>query len=313
MEFIVVSTINGLIYGLLLFMVSAGLTLVFGMMGIINFAHASFYMIGAYLAYSLVKLIGFAGALIVAPILVGIIGIVVERFLLRPVHKFGHAHELLMTFGLAFVAEELMKLVFGNYAVPYGVPAALRFPAFSLFGTDYPFYRIFVGLTALVLFSILFYLLRRTRIGIVVRAAVQRPAMTGALGHNVDTLFMGTFGLGAWMAGVAGVVGGALLTTSPNMALEMGVLVFVVVVVGGLGSLEGAFAASLIIGLLTSLSIGIDVSVADLFGYVGLGSVVTALGGPLVVKLSTFAGAMPVLVMLIVLMVRPAGLFGDRL
>jgi len=313
MEFIVVSTINGLIYGLLLFMVSAGLTLVFGMMGIINFAHASFYMIGAYLAYSLVKLIGFAGALIVAPILVGIIGIVVERFLLRPVHKFGHAHELLMTFGLAFVAEELMKLVFGNYAVPYGVPAALRFPAFSLFGTDYPFYRIFVGLTALVLFSILFYLLRRTRIGVVVRAAVQRPAMTGALGHNVDTLFMGTFGLGAWMAGVAGVVGGALLTTSPNMALEMGVLVFVVVVVGGLGSLEGAFAASLIIGLLTSLSIGIDVSIADLFGYLGLGSVVTALGGPLVVKLSTFAGAMPVLVMLIVLMVRPAGLFGDRL
>lgn len=313
MEFIVVSTINGLIYGLLLFMVSAGLTLVFGMMGIINFAHASFYMIGAYLAYSLVKLIGFGGALIVAPILVGIIGIVVERFLLRPVHKFGHAHELLMTFGLAFVAEELMKLVFGNYAVPYGVPAALRFPAFSLFGTDYPFYRIFVGLTALVLFSILFYLLRRTRIGVVVRAAVQRPAMTGALGHNVDTLFMGTFGLGAWMAGVAGVVGGALLTTSPNMALEMGVLVFVVVVVGGLGSLEGAFAASLIIGLLTSLSIGIDVSIADLFGYVGLGGVVTALGGPLVIKLSTFAGAMPVLVMLIVLMVRPAGLFGDRL
>ncbi|MGO4713786.1 branched-chain amino acid ABC transporter permease [Bradyrhizobium sp. 2TAF24] len=313
MEFIVVSTINGLIYGLLLFMVSAGLTLVFGMMGIINFAHASFYMIGAYLAYSLVKLIGFAGALIVAPILVGIIGIVVERFLLRPVHKFGHAHELLMTFGLAFVAEEMMKLVFGNYAVPYNVPAALRFPAFSLFGTDYPFYRIFVGVTALVLFSILFYLLRRTRIGIVVRAAVQRPAMTGALGHNVDTLFMGTFGLGAWMAGVAGVVGGALLTTSPNMALEMGVLVFVVVVVGGLGSLEGAFAASLIIGLLTSLSIGIDVSIADLFGYVGLGGIVTALGGPLVVKLSTFAGAMPVLVMLIVLMVRPAGLFGDRL
>ncbi|MEW6643427.1 MAG: branched-chain amino acid ABC transporter permease [Pseudomonadota bacterium] len=313
MEFIVVSTINGLIYGLLLFMVSAGLTLVFGMMGIINFAHASFYMIGAYLAYSLVKLIGFAGALIVAPILVGIIGIVVERFLLRPVHKFGHAHELLMTFGLAFVAEELMKLVFGNYAVPYNVPAALRFPAFSLFGTDYPFYRIFVGLTALVLFSILFYLLRRTRAGIVVRAAVQRPAMTGALGHNVDTLFMGTFGLGAWMAGVAGVVGGALLTTSPNMALEMGVLVFVVVVVGGLGSLEGAFAASLIIGLLTSLSIGIDVSLADLFGYLGLGGAVTALGGPFVVKLSTFAGAMPVLVMLIVLMVRPAGLFGDRL
>ena len=313
MEFIVVSTINGLIYGLLLFMVSAGLTLVFGMMGIINFAHASFYMIGAYLAYSLVKLIGFGGALIVAPILVGIIGIVVERFLLRPVHKFGHAHELLMTFGLAFVAEELMKLVFGNYAVPYCVPAALRFPAFSLFGTDYPFYRIFVGLTALVLFSILFYLLRRTRIGVVVRAVVQRPAMTGALGHNVDTLFMGTFGLGAWMAGVAGVVGGALLTTSPNMALEMGVLVFVVVVVGGLGSLEGAFAASLIIGLLTSLSIGIDVSIADLFGYVGLGGVVTALGGPLVIKLSTFAGAMPVLVMLIVLMVRPAGLFGDRL
>lgn len=313
MEFLTLSVMNGLIYGLLLFMVSAGLTLVFGMMGIINFAHASFYMVGAYLAYSLGKVIGFWGGLIVAPLVVALIGILVERFLLRPVHRYGHAHELLMTFGLAFVFEEAMKLLFGNYAVPYNQPSALRFPAFSLFGTDYPFYRLFVGLTAIVLFAILFWILRRTRLGLVVRAAVQRPGMTGALGHNVDRLFMGTFGLGAWMAGVAGAVGGALLTTNPTMALEMSVLVFVVVVVGGLGSLEGALVASLLIGLLTSLSVGIDVSAADIAGLVGLGGAVAALGGLATTKVSTFAGAMPVLVMLVVLMLRPAGLFGEKL
>ncbi len=313
MEFLLISAINGLIYGLLLFMVAAGLTLVFGMMGVVNFAHASFYMLGAYMAYVLGGYIGFAGALLIAPLLVGVVGILIERFLLRPMHKHGHAHELLMTFGLAFMFEELMKMLFGNYAVPYNVPGYLRFPAFTLFGTEYPFYRIFVGLTALVLFIILFAILRGTRTGVVVRAAVQRPAMTGALGHNVDALFMGTFGLGAWMAGVAGAVGGALLTTNPNMALELGVILFVVVVVGGLGSLEGALVASVLIGLLTSFAVGLSISFADIAGLVGARDIVASLGSLATVPLSTFASAIPVLLMLLVLMLRPAGLFGEKL
>lgn len=313
MEAFAISLLNGLVHGLLLFMVAAGLTLVFGMMGIINFAHASFYMLGAYFAFTLGKVLGFFGALVVAPALVGVIGIAAERFLLRPVHKYGHGSELLMTFGIAIVFEELMKMIFGNYAVPYQVPEALRFSAFSLFGTDYPFYRIFVAATAGVLFLVLYLLLRRTRVGIVVRAAVQRPAMTGALGHNVDAVFMGTFGIGAWMAGIAGAVGGALLTTSPNMATEMAVLVFVVVVVGGLGSLGGAFVASLLIGLLTSFAVRLDFSIADIAGIVGMRDAVAAVGTLTTLNLASFATAIPVIVMLLVLLLRPAGIAGDRL
>jgi len=312
MEFFTVSALNGLIYGLLLFTVSAGLTLIFGMMGVINFAHASFYMLGAYFAYSLSGLVGFGWAILLSPCLVALIGIVVERFMLRRVHAYGHAHEVLLTFGLAFVFEELIKMFYGNYAVTFRPPPALRFSAFTLFGTDYPFYRLFVGMTALMLFALLFYILRRTRVGIVVRAAVRLPAMVGALGHNVPVVFLSVFGLGAWMAGLAGAVGGALLTTNPNMALELGVIVFVVVVVGGLGSLEGALIASLLIGLLTSFSVGLDFSIADLARLIGLGSTAADQGGLLTTRLSTFSAAMPVLVMLVVLLVRPAGLMGDR-
>ena len=136
--------------------------------------------------------------------------------------------------------------------------------------------------------------------------------MVGALGHNVPAVFMGVFGLGAWMAGLAGAVGGALLTTNPNMALELGVIVFVVVVVGGLGSLEGALIASLMIGVLTSFSVGLDFSIADMLAWVGLREQAAAMGDFMTVKLSTYSAAIPVLLMLIVLLVRPAGLMGER-
>ena len=313
MEAFTVSLLNGLVQGLLLFMVAAGLTLVFGMMGIINFAHTSLYMVGAYLAYSAGKLFGFFGGVVVAPLIVAAIGVGLERTLLRPLHGRDHGSQLLMTFGIALVVEELMKMLYGNYAVPYAVPEYLRFPAFMVYGTQYPFYRVFVAGTAGLLFLILFALLRLTRLGIVIRAAVQRPAMTGALGHNVDALFMLTFGVGAWMAGVAGAVGGALLTTSPMVATDMAVLAFVVVVVGGLGSLGGAFVASLLIGLLTSFSIRLDVSVADIAGLIGLYDTVATLGPLTTLSLSSFATAIPVVLMLVVLLLRPAGLAGERL
>jgi branched-chain amino acid transport system permease protein len=312
MEFVVFSALNGLVYGLLLFMVSAGLTLIFGMMGIVNFAHASFYMLGAYLAFSLGKLFGFWPAIVLSPLLVGLVGALVERLMLRRVHAFGHAHELLLTFGLAYVFEELVKMFYGNYAVTYGVPSQLRFAAFTLFGAEYPFYRVFMATTAIGMFVVLFLLLRGTRVGIIVRAAVRRPAMVGALGHNVPAVFMGVFSVGAWMAGLAGAVGGAFFTTSPNMALELGIIVFVVVVVGGLGSVAGALLASLLIGLLTSFAVGADVSLADMAALVGAGEAVRSLGGIFTLKLSTVAASVPILVMLVVLMLRPSGLMGER-
>ena len=312
MEYLIVSLLNGAIYGLLLFMVSAGLTLIFGMMGVLNFAHASFYMLGAYFAYTLQGAIGFWPAIVVSPILVGLVGVAVERFFLRRVHHHGHAHELLLTFGLSFIVAELIKLFFGNFPVDYRIPASLDFAAFQLGVSSYPFYRVFMGGIAVAMFAVIYLLLTYTRVGIVVRSAIYKPRMAEALGHNVPLVFMGVFGIGAALAGLAGAVAGAFYTTNPNMALELGVMVFVVVVVGGLGSLEGAMLASLMIGLITAFSVGIDRSLADLLALFGAGAWAGEAGGLLTLKLSSLAGTIPFALMLLILLVRPSGLMGEK-
>jgi branched-chain amino acid transport system permease protein len=312
MDTFVFSLLNGTVYGLLLFMVSAGLTLVFGMMGVLNFAHASFYMLGAYFAYTLQGLIGFGPALVVATLLSGAVGVVVERWFLRRVHHHGHAHELLLTFGLSFIIAETIKLFFGNYPVDYRIPPALDFAAFTIGRQQVPAYRVLMAAVAIAMFAALYLLLTRTRIGIVVRAAIYKPRMAQALGHNVQLVFMGVFGVGAALAGLAGAVAGAFYTTNPNMALEVGVLVFVVVVVGGLGSLGGAMLASLLIGIVTSLAVGVDRSLADLLAVVGAGAWAQAVGGLMTLKLSSLAATLPFALMLLILLVRPSGLMGER-
>src|ERR1700754_5060260 len=162
MDAVVFAVLDGMIYGLLLFMVSAGLTLIFGMMGVLNFAHASFYMLGAYFAYALQGVTGFWGALVVSPLLVGAVGVMVERFFLRRVHHHGHAHELLLTFGLSFILAELIKLFFGNYPVDYRIPKALDFSAFAIGTQQYPAYRLLMGAIALLMFAAIYLLLTRT-------------------------------------------------------------------------------------------------------------------------------------------------------
>lgn len=312
MDTLLVSLLNGIIYGLLLFMVSAGLTLIFGMMGVLNFAHASFYMLGAYFAYALQDTLGFWGALALAPLLVGLVGAVVERFFLRRVHQHGHAHELLLTFGLSFIIAELVKLFFGNFPVNYRIPKSLDHAAFTLGSSDYPVYRLLMGGVAVAMFVLLYLLLTRTRVGIVVRSAIYRPRMAEALGHNVPLVFMGVFGVGAALAGLAGAVAGAFYTTNPNMALELGVMVFVVVVVGGLGSLEGAMLASLLIGVITSLAVAVDATLADAFALVGARAWAQGVGGLLTLKLSSLAATIPFALMLLILLVRPGGLLGEK-
>lgn len=312
MDQIVVSLLNGLIYGLLLFMVSAGLTLIFGMMGVLNFAHASFYMLGAYFAYTLQGIVGFWAAILIAPVLVGLVGVLVERYFLRRVHHHGHAHELLLTFGLSFIIAELIKLFFGNFPVDYRVPQALDFAAFTLDGAQYPFYRVLMGAIAMAMFAVIYLLLTRTRVGIVVRSAIYKPRMAEALGHNVPLVFMGVFGVGAALAGLAGAVAGAFYTTNPNMALELGVMVFVVVVVGGLGSLGGAMLASILIGVISSLAVGVDRSMADLFALVGMGAWAQEVGGLLTLKLSSLSATIPFALMLLILLLRPSGLMGEK-
>jgi branched-chain amino acid transport system permease protein len=312
LEFVVISALNGIIYGMLLFMVSAGLTLIFGMMGVVNFAHASFYMLGAYFGYAVTLILGFWVGLLVSPLIVAAIGVIMERALLRPVASHGHSHQILITFGAAFIIRELVKVFFGRFSVPYQIPPELRFAAFTVFGTEYPFYRILMGVVALAMFGILYALLQWTRVGIIVRAAVHRPAMAEALGHNVPLVFTLVFGIGAWLAGVAGALGGAFFTTNPNLGLDLGVIVFVVVVVGGLGSIKGAFVASILIGLVSSFAVGFDTSLADVASLFDLGRQAEAIGGLMVLKLSSIAASVPIIIMLIVLLLRPAGLMGER-
>src|SRR3954464_4705831 len=200
MEFTLFTLLNGVSYGLLLFMLSSGLTLIFSMMGVLNFAHASFYMLGAYIAYSISRVIGFWPGLLIAPLVVGLIGAFFERHFLRRVHKFGHVPELLITFGLSFLILEMVQLVWGTSSMDYRVPAALAGPLFTLYGTQFPTYRGFMMLVALLMLVAIWLLLTRTRIGLVIQAALTHPETVEALGHNVPRVFMLVFGGGAALA-----------------------------------------------------------------------------------------------------------------
>jgi len=169
-EFFLISLLNGVSYGLLLFMLASGLTLIFSMMGVLNFAHASFYMIGAYFAYQVSTWIGFWPALVIAPLLVGVLGALVEKYGLRRVHKWGHVPELLFTFGLSYIVVELVQIVWGRAAVPYQVPAELQGPLFTLFTTSFPKYRGFMMLVAVLMLVAIWLMLTRTRRGLVIQA-----------------------------------------------------------------------------------------------------------------------------------------------
>ena len=247
--------LHGLVYGMLLFLVASGLTLIFGMMGVLNFAHGALYMLGAYFSFSILQWTGqFWLSLLIAPFMVAFLGVITERFLLRKVHAYGHAHELLLTFGLAYIIEELVKIIWGNQPVLVQLPALLS-GSVTLFGQEYPVYRLFILFTSFLVFVLLFLILFKTRAGIIVRAAVVNKEMVAALGFNVPMIFVMLFGVGSWLAGLAGVIGGPYLITNPGMAGTIIIDLFVVVVVGGLGSVGGALLASILIGELQSFGV----------------------------------------------------------
>jgi branched-chain amino acid transport system permease protein len=342
MEFFIISMLNGLSYGLLLFMLSSGLTLIFSMMGVLNFAHASFYMIGAYFGYTLTSVIGFWPALLIAPILVGGVGVLFERLTLRKVHKFGHVPELLVTFGLSYIVYELVQLIWGRTAVEFVPPDLLKGSAFTLVNhsvqglqmvwgaapvemcqttdaairlicTPFPATRGFMMLVALLMLVSLWLLLTKTRIGLVIQAALTHPETVESLGHNVPRVFMMVFGAGTGLAGLAGVIGGSTFVTEPAMAATVGSVIFVVVVVGGMGSLSGAFLASVLIGVIQTFAIAFDysfVSVAKDLGF----TLSDALANNSVLKLtvSQVAPILPYLFLVLILIFRPKGLLGTR-
>ncbi|MBN9430300.1 MAG: branched-chain amino acid ABC transporter permease [Burkholderiales bacterium] len=321
MEFFAVSLLNGISYGLLLFMLASGLTLIFSMMGVLNFAHASFYMIGAYLAYQIsvwfdavLPGTGYWLALVAAPLAVGALGALVERYGLRRVHRFGHVPELPFTFGLSFIIVELVQLVWGRAALPYRIPAQLDGAWFSLYSIDFPAYRGFMMAVAAFMLLALWVALTRTRAGLIIRAALTHPQMVQALGHDVPRVMMLTFAGGSALAGLAGVIGGNAFVTEPAMAGLIGSIVFVVIVVGGLGSLPGALLASLLLGLLQTFAVGLDWSLAaPLQRLLGWAPAAGTLAAELAaLKLSQLAPVLPYLLMVLVLVLRPRGLMGTR-
>jgi branched-chain amino acid transport system permease protein len=313
MEFFLISLLNGVSYGLLLFMLSSGLTLIFSMMGVLNFAHAAFYMVGAYVAYSLGLKIGFFPALFIAPVVVGLLGAFIERYGLRRVHRWGHVAELLFTFGLAYLIEESVKVIWGLASVPFRVPAALEGPLFTLYSTSFPKLRGFMMLVALAMLFAVWLLLKKTRIGLVIQAALTHPHMAEALGHNVPRVFMLVFGGGTALAGLAGVIGGVAFITEPSMAASVGPIVFVVAVVGGMGSLAGAFLASLLIGILQTFAIALDWSLAGMLGTVGIAvTEQTPLYSLWKLQISQIAPVLPYLLLVLMLIFRPKGLLGTR-
>ena len=313
MEIFLVSLLNGLVYGMLLFMLASGLTLIFSMMGVLNFAHASIYMIGAYLAFTVSQFIGFFPALIVAPILCGLIGAAIEIWGLRRVHNNGHIAELLFTFGLVFIIERVVQMTWGMLPMAYRVPPLLDFPLFTIYGANFPAYRGFMLLISVGMLVATWLLLKKTRVGLIIQAALTHPQMASALGHNVPRVFTIVFAGGCLLAGLAGVIGGNYQTTEPGMAEAMGPIVFVVVVFGGLGSLSGCFIASILMGMIQTFAVVINYSLLDLIKPLGI----TVTGDNLFTEILTVPVArigalLPFALMIIMLLFRPRGLMGTR-
>lgn len=316
MELILVNLIDGLVTGLLLFMLSAGLTLIFSMMGVLNFAHASFYMLGAYFAYQISIALGFWMGLLIAPLIVGVLGAGVERYGLRRVHQYGHVPELIFTFGLALLIEELVQFVWGKNQMPYNIPEVLNFTAFSIAGNSIPAYKIFMIFISVAIFIGLLYVLTKTRVGMIIQAALSYPRTVESLGHNVPLIFMGVFGVGTALAGVAGVIAGPVLGTFPGMAFVLGSIVFVTIVIGGLGSLWGALVASLLIGWITTFAKSYNLAMSDILNAIGISTPENlsehALRDLWSVTSPQIADILPYVLMVLILIFRPAGLFGKR-
>lgn len=286
MEQLLPQLVNGLVLGLLLFLIAAGFSLIFGLMDVVNLAHGSFLLFGAYIGLTVIRATGnFWLALIVAPVVTGLVGLVVEVTLLRKTYKRGHLIQVLLTLGLALIAADLMRWTFGAYVESIDAPAVLAGLA-SVFGQfEIPVYRLAIIVFGLVMAAGMWLVLERTRLGAIVRAGVQDGEMVGALGINIERVVAGVFVFGTALAGVSGVLAAPILSIYPGLDFEFLILAMVVVVVGGMGSLKGAFWGALLVGM------------------------TDVLGKAYFPEFSLFA---IFLIMAVVLLVRPQGLFGIR-
>jgi branched-chain amino acid transport system permease protein len=241
---------NGLVGGSFLALVALGLAVIFGMLRVVNFAHGAIYMLGAFGALLLPS---FWWALVIAPPALAVVGMVLERTLIHRLAKLDPLYNFLLTFGLTLVFQDLVKWRFGGQSSPYAVPAALT-GTVDLGAFDFPAYRVFVFAVAVIVCACVWFVLSRTRVGMVVRAATERPELTNALGINVSRWVTPVFGFGVALAGLAGVLAAPMRAVHPLMGADLIIVVFAVVVIGGLGSIFGSVAAAFVIGVLQALS-----------------------------------------------------------
>ena len=283
LSFIGIQFLNGLAISLLLFLLATGLSLIFGMMDVINLAHGSFFLLGTYIGLTIVAQTGsFWLALLVTPLLIGALGLLVERYLIRPLYQRSPLDQVLLTFGLAFVFMDIAKWIWGADVLGLAPPSFLDGSA-PLLGGQFPKYRLFLIGISLVMAALLYYVNQRTSYGAVIRAGVADREMVGGLGINIVRVFAVVFGIGTALAGLSGVVAGPIYSAFPGLDFQVLILTLIVVVVGGMGTLKGSFWGSLLIGE------------AQTFGQA---------------LFPDFALFLVFAIMAAVLLLRPAGLFG---
>jgi len=284
-ELVVMQLFSGIALAAILVMIALGLTIVFGMLGIVNFAHGALFMVGAYVGLWVASLTdNFWAALIVAPLLVGVFGMLIERFLIRPLYKRPADDPLLLTFGLGYVLVEGVRILFGTDGIPFATPSALV-GVVDLGVGFFPIYRLFViGVVAAILLG-LWLALEKTRFGLIVRAGARDPLIMQVLGVDIRKLWLIVFGLGVGLTALGGVLAAPMRTVNPEMGALVLTEAFVVTVIGGMGSLPGAVVAGLLVGVVVSM---------------------TSLFAPEMATIAMFA------LMALVLIVRPQGLFGAQ-
>ena len=249
-----IQLLNAVQYGLLLFLLASGLTLIFGIMGVINLAHGSFYMVGAYLAYWLTRATGnFWVALPITIVIALTIGLVLESALIKRLYRRDHLYQVLLTFGLILIFEELRSIFFGNDVHGVAVPALLNFSIPLTENLSYPAYRLFVTGVCLCIAAAMYFVIQKTRVGMMIRAGNSNPDMAAALGVNIPLLFAFVFAFGMALASFAGAVAAPITSVAPAMGNQILIICFVVVVIGGIGSIHGAMIAALAIGLADTL------------------------------------------------------------
>jgi branched-chain amino acid transport system permease protein len=290
-----IQLLNAVQYGLLLFLVASGLTLIFGIMGVINLAHGSFYMLGAYLAWSLSEQFGSLWLAIASGVVLTVaFGMVLEWLLFRRLYQRDHLYQVLLTYGLILIFEELRSILWGDDVHGVRIPEILSASVHLTDTLSYPVYRLWMSAVCIAIAVLLYFLIQKTRLGMMIRAGASNREMAQALGVNIGLVYRVVFALGVALAAFAGMIAAPVSSVFPGMGNQILIICFVVVVIGGIGSIKGAMVAALLIGLVDTFGKVIDLEIG---------------GFRLLPELS---GMSVYLLMAVVLLLRPEGLFGRR-